>query len=120
MSVKYIRFTVQVHGLNLAKESDAESLRIAIKGAVESVHPAGESNIYDNDVSVEVDEFAGRFDTEDVPQPAVPDKDYKALYCELLYQVSTKHPGETSHETALRYIREAEDRGRDLSAAKEE
>ena len=30
------------------------------------------------------------------------------LYHELLYQVATKHPGETRHETALRYIRNAE------------
>jgi hypothetical protein len=68
MSVKYIRFTVQVHGLSIAKESDAESLRLAIKEAVESVHPAGESNIYDNDVAVEIDEFAGRFDAEEIKQ----------------------------------------------------
>jgi hypothetical protein len=74
MSVKYIRFTVQIHGLNLARESDAELLRLAIKKTVESVHPAGEANIYDNDVSVEMDEFAGRFDTEDVSQPAVPEE----------------------------------------------
>lgn len=31
-------------------------------------------------------------------------------YNELLYAVATKHPGETRHETALRYIREAEKR----------
>ena len=31
-------------------------------------------------------------------------------YHELLYAVQTKHPGETRHETALRYIREAEER----------
>lgn len=30
------------------------------------------------------------------------------LYYELLYAVSRKYPGETRHETALRYIREAE------------
>jgi hypothetical protein len=54
------------------------------------------------------------------PQPAVPDENYKALYMELLYQVSTKHPDETSHETALRYIREAEDRTCGVSAGKGE
>ena len=32
----------------------------------------------------------------------------RALYTELLLQVETKVPGETRHETALRYIREAE------------
>jgi hypothetical protein len=29
-------------------------------------------------------------------------------YHELLYAVEKKHPGETRHETALRYIRQAE------------
>jgi hypothetical protein len=33
---------------------------------------------------------------------------YEALYNELLYQVARKHPNETRHETALRYIRQAE------------
>lgn len=32
----------------------------------------------------------------------------KALYYELLWGVSTKYPAETRHQTALRYIREAE------------
>ena len=31
-----------------------------------------------------------------------------ALYNELLYAVAKKFPGETRHETALRYIRQAE------------
>lgn len=34
--------------------------------------------------------------------------DYKALYHELLYQVGIKHPGETRHQTALRYLKNAE------------
>lgn len=34
--------------------------------------------------------------------------DYKTLYFELLYQVGMKHPNETRHETALRYLRQAE------------
>lgn len=37
---------------------------------------------------------------------------WKALYHELLFAVETKHHGETRHETALRYIHEAE-RGSD-------
>lgn len=37
-------------------------------------------------------------------------KDVPALYHELLYQVCRVFPGETRHETALRYIREAENR----------
>lgn len=32
------------------------------------------------------------------------------LYNELLYAVARKFPNETRHDTALRYIREAEDR----------
>lgn len=30
------------------------------------------------------------------------------LHCELLYQVATKHPNETRHETARRYIQQHE------------
>lgn len=41
----------------------------------------------------------------------VPDlKDYKTLYHELLYAVGNHYPGESRHETALRYIRRAEER----------
>jgi hypothetical protein len=36
-----------------------------------------------------------------------------ALYDELLYEVGRKHPGETRHETARRYIREREQRPSD-------
>lgn len=32
----------------------------------------------------------------------------KAQYHELLFHVGTKHPNESRHETALRYIRQAE------------
>ena len=39
--------------------------------------------------------------TEDV-------KDVSKLYWELIYAVGIKHPNETRHETALRYIRDAE------------
>jgi hypothetical protein len=42
-------------------------------------------------------------------------------YNELLYAVATKHPGETRHETALRYIRERERRiDRPISAVSAE
>lgn len=34
--------------------------------------------------------------------------DVKQRYSDLLYGVETKHPGESRHETALRYIRSAE------------
>lgn len=37
------------------------------------------------------------------------------LYYELLYAVEKKTRGETRHETALRYIQEAEQRGQDNS-----
>jgi hypothetical protein len=36
-------------------------------------------------------------------------RDYKALYEELLYAVGNKYEGESRHETALRYIRRAEE-----------
>ena len=35
--------------------------------------------------------------------------DLRRKYSELLYAVASKHPQETRHETALRYIRQAED-----------
>jgi hypothetical protein len=41
------------------------------------------------------------------PAPGWQD-DYKALYHELLYEVVKKHPGESRHQTAKRYIREHE------------
>lgn len=37
-------------------------------------------------------------------------RDLKMRYDELLYAVATKVPGESRHETALRYIRERGDR----------
>ena len=39
-----------------------------------------------------------------------PEPDYKALYNELLCQVAIVVPGESRYQTALRYIREREDR----------
>ncbi|AEC53001.1 hypothetical protein SCRM01_054 [Synechococcus phage S-CRM01] len=39
----------------------------------------------------------------------IPDNtDYKKLYLELIYLVQCKWPGETRHETAARYIQQAE------------
>ena len=47
--------------------------------------------------------------SEVAPQPAAPE--VEKLYHELLYAVIRKFPGESRHETALRYIMEAENRG---------
>jgi len=44
--------------------------------------------------------------------PTRDEQDARRLYHELLYAVATKHPGESRHETALRYIREREDMAR--------
>lgn len=41
-------------------------------------------------------------------------------YNELLYAVATKHPGESRHETALRYIRQAETSSNNCQAAAKE
>ena len=47
--------------------------------------------------------------------PDCPLDDYKELeigkYYELLHYVETKYPDESRHDTALRYIKEAEKRG---------
>lgn len=45
-----------------------------------------------------------------LPQPLAAQEDVSALYHELLYQVGNKYDGETRHQTALRYIRQAEER----------
>ncbi len=49
------------------------------------------------------------------PAPAAP---AQPLYEELLFSVGNKHPGETRHQTALRYIRQAESAG--IAASKGE
>jgi hypothetical protein len=51
------------------------------------------------------------------PAPPTTEKDYKALYHQLLYAVSSKHPDESRHQTALRYILQAERSGGPVSAA---
>lgn len=42
------------------------------------------------------------------PQPPAEPQDVQAKYNELLYAVGKKYPGETRHQTALRYIQRAE------------
>ena len=46
--------------------------------------------------------------------------DYKKKYLELIYAVATKTPNESRHETALRYINEAENREWEPECATEE
>lgn len=43
--------------------------------------------------------------------------DIAALYDELLFAVGNKYPGETRHQTALRYIRRAEEPSNDTAQA---
>lgn len=45
----------------------------------------------------------------DYISPDTTDEEIKHKYNELLYAVCRKFPNETRHQTALRYIREAED-----------
>ena len=45
-------------------------------------------------------------EVEEIEQDAA--RNFEMAYHELIYAVSEKYPGETRHETALRYIREAE------------
>jgi len=40
--------------------------------------------------------------------PALTEERVRALYSELIMAVASKFPGETRHETALRYIRQGE------------
>ena len=43
-----------------------------------------------------------------IPNVIVALKKHEELYYELIYAVGRKHPNETRHQTALRYIQEAE------------
>ena len=59
MSICYIGFTVQVHGLKIQTKDQVDELRRAIKTAVQTVHPARDSSMLDGDVEVEITEHAG-------------------------------------------------------------
>lgn len=52
------------------------------------------------------------------PESEQPADDYKFLYMELLLAVGKKWPGETRHQTALRYIQRAEQPGDNRPAQK--
>lgn len=47
------------------------------------------------------------------------DKLLEGKYYELLHYVETKHPNESRHDTALRYIKEAENKNTNTGAGKE-
>ena len=53
----------------------------------------------------------------DTPAPRLYGDTFSAYY-ELIYAVGTKHPGETRHQTALRYIKEAETKSTQAAQAK--
>ena len=71
--------------------------------------------IDDHDLCWEIDALLAQPETTASGTAKVPE-DYKALYMELLYAVGNKWPGESRHQTALRYITQAE-RGNDHAAA---
>ena len=50
---------------------------------------------------------------------AQPPRDVSELYHELLYAVARKFPGESRHETALRYIRDTEERAGQSGSCKQ-
>jgi len=56
------------------------------------------------------------------PSPSLtaqPPRNVSGLYHELLYAVARKFPFESRHETALRYIREAEERAGQTGSSKQ-
>ena len=50
------------------------------------------------------------------PAPPAPPQGWSEQYTELIMAVESKYPGETRHQTALRYIRRAEDRATTTAA----
>jgi len=56
-----------------------------------------------------IDSDEARKTMKELGPPPLPDPDdISDMYFELIYAVGNKHPGETRHQTALRYIRQAE------------
>jgi hypothetical protein len=45
---------------------------------------------------------------------------WEGLYADLLMQVGNKHPGETRHQTALRYLKAAEKPSGEFDAPQQE
>jgi hypothetical protein len=60
--------------------------------------------------------YASTVDNEPVPEHGGPAATL-VLYNELLYTVGKKYPGETRHQTALRYLRRAEEQRPEDSVA---
>lgn len=56
MTVSYVNFEVQVHGLALDSPEEVEQLRQAVERAVMAVHPKAVS---ESDVEVTISETAG-------------------------------------------------------------
>lgn len=59
MKIRYVNFSVGLHGLDLDGLEDLEKLRLEIDRVVRRAHPLGGENIFDTDVDVEVNEYAG-------------------------------------------------------------
>ena len=53
----------------------------------------------------------------ETPAPKLYGDTFQAYY-DLIYAVHTKYPGETRHQTALRYIKEAEAKSNQAATAK--
>ena len=59
MSIVYVKFDVSIHALKFGTEAEIETLRLRIKSLLSEHHPAGYSNVMENDVEVELIEHAG-------------------------------------------------------------
>ena len=55
--IRYVRFIVSLHGLQLNEECQVDELREKIETAVRKIHP---SLRFDSDVEVEIEEQAGQ------------------------------------------------------------
>ena len=73
---------------------------------------------YEVDCPVVTGKVEQRYPCEECIEETV-EKNLVENYHELLSEVETKHPGETRHQTALRYIREGEARCNDVGIVEE-
>ena len=82
----------------------------AIRYAVRSATNCGKEDDFDPDALVQNAVYAlcGPYGAAAPTPPVSDDRNKLELYRELLYAVASKFPGESRHQTALRYIRNAE------------
>lgn len=80
--------------------TDPAEIREWAENLVESMLPAAQPTTPADSPVISEDEYTAL--------AAISEENYRRWYMELIYSVQSKFDGETRHETALRYIKQAE------------